>query len=196
MDFPSMDPKCIAGFFSGFYVLVTCMSSIHASNFKFRPNCGVTMSYMLCLGQYMTDEVEADRQRRIQHIQNLYAFELFQQHRFEESMKMFAKLGTGTFGIESWSSTTGNPQGSGQWCPQNAKTVHTITKPPPPPPFQVRVQYLEMLWGGITRFILLINLRSNQVNFGANYSEIYKLHSIVRSPWILHKNFVNLRCSS
>ncbi|XP_071480649.1 vam6/Vps39-like protein [Diadema antillarum] len=43
---------------------------------------------------YMTDEVEADRQRRIQHIQNLYAFDLFQQHRFEESMKMFAKLGT------------------------------------------------------------------------------------------------------
>lgn len=43
----------------------------------------------------MTDEVEADRQRRIQHIQNLYAFELFQQHRFEESAKMFAKLGTG-----------------------------------------------------------------------------------------------------
>ena len=43
----------------------------------------------------MTDEVEADKQRRIQQIQNLYAFELFQQHRFEESMKMFAKLGTG-----------------------------------------------------------------------------------------------------
>ncbi|XP_072024948.1 vam6/Vps39-like protein [Amphiura filiformis] len=42
----------------------------------------------------MTDEVEADKQRRIQQIQNLYAFELFQQHRFEESMKMFAKLGT------------------------------------------------------------------------------------------------------
>ncbi|XP_033637094.1 vam6/Vps39-like protein isoform X1 [Asterias rubens] len=42
----------------------------------------------------MTDEVEADKQRRIQHIQNLYAFELFQQHRFEESMKMFTKLGT------------------------------------------------------------------------------------------------------
>ncbi|XP_022091314.1 vam6/Vps39-like protein [Acanthaster planci] len=42
----------------------------------------------------MTDEVEADKQRRIQHIQNLYAFELFQQHRFEESMKMFSKLGT------------------------------------------------------------------------------------------------------
>ncbi|XP_006825770.1 vam6/Vps39-like protein [Saccoglossus kowalevskii] len=42
----------------------------------------------------MTDEVEADKQRRIQHIQNLYAFDLFSQHRFEESMQIFGKLGT------------------------------------------------------------------------------------------------------
>lgn len=43
----------------------------------------------------MTEEVEADKQMRIQNIQNLYAFELFQQERFEESMKLFAKLSTG-----------------------------------------------------------------------------------------------------
>ncbi|PIK36830.1 putative vam6/Vps39-like protein isoform X1 [Apostichopus japonicus] len=42
----------------------------------------------------MTEEVEADKQMRIQNIQNLYAFELFQQERFEESMKLFAKLST------------------------------------------------------------------------------------------------------
>ncbi|XP_077997895.1 vam6/Vps39-like protein [Glandiceps talaboti] len=42
----------------------------------------------------MTDEAEADKQTKIQQIQNLYAFDLFSQHRFEESMQIFAKLGT------------------------------------------------------------------------------------------------------
>ncbi|KAJ8045113.1 Vam6/Vps39-like protein [Holothuria leucospilota] len=42
----------------------------------------------------MTEEVEADKQMRIQHIQNLYAFELFQQERFDDSMKLFARLST------------------------------------------------------------------------------------------------------
>ena len=43
----------------------------------------------------MTDEPEVEKQRRIQHIRNLYAFVLFSQHRFEESLKIFAELGTG-----------------------------------------------------------------------------------------------------
>ena len=43
----------------------------------------------------MTDEPEAEKTRRIQHIRNLYAFVLFSQHRFEDSLKIFAELGTG-----------------------------------------------------------------------------------------------------
>ena len=43
----------------------------------------------------MTEEDEADKKRRIQHIRNLYAFELFSQHHFEQSLKIFAELGTG-----------------------------------------------------------------------------------------------------
>ncbi|XP_023931071.1 vam6/Vps39-like protein [Lingula anatina] len=42
----------------------------------------------------MTNEEEAEKQVRIQKIQNLYAFNLFSQHRFEESLKIFAELGT------------------------------------------------------------------------------------------------------
>ncbi|ESP01601.1 hypothetical protein LOTGIDRAFT_200189, partial [Lottia gigantea] len=42
----------------------------------------------------MTEEPELEKQKRIRNIQNLYAFDLFCQHRFEESMKLFAKLGT------------------------------------------------------------------------------------------------------
>ena len=66
----------------------------------------------------MTDEVEADKLRTIQHIQNLYAFELFQQHRFEESMKMFAKLGTG----KHWREYDGS-----------GSQLEPTPKPPPPP---------------------------------------------------------------
>ena len=43
----------------------------------------------------MTDESAADKNRRLQHIRNLYAFDLFSQHRFKESLKIFAELGTG-----------------------------------------------------------------------------------------------------
>ncbi|XP_078593471.1 vam6/Vps39-like protein isoform X1 [Branchiostoma floridae x Branchiostoma japonicum] len=42
----------------------------------------------------MTDEVEADKQQNIHHIQNLYAFDLFSQRRFDESLKIFSKLDT------------------------------------------------------------------------------------------------------
>ncbi|KAK6183438.1 hypothetical protein SNE40_010920 [Patella caerulea] len=42
----------------------------------------------------MTEEPELEKQKRIRNIQNLYAFDLFCQHRFEESMNLFATLGT------------------------------------------------------------------------------------------------------
>lgn len=48
----------------------------------------------------MTDEPEADKQLKIKDIRNLYAFELFVQHRFEESLKIFAELGTGMLGVK------------------------------------------------------------------------------------------------
>ncbi|XP_064600177.1 vam6/Vps39-like protein [Liolophura sinensis] len=47
----------------------------------------------LCLAN-MTEEPDDEKQKLTQHIQNLYAFELFTQHRFEESMNIFTKLGT------------------------------------------------------------------------------------------------------
>lgn len=43
----------------------------------------------------MTDEQDEEKQKRVHNIKNLYAFDLFCQHRFEESMQIFVKLGTG-----------------------------------------------------------------------------------------------------
>ncbi len=43
----------------------------------------------------MTNEPEQEKKSRIQQIRNLYAFVLFSQHRFDESLKIFADLGTG-----------------------------------------------------------------------------------------------------
>ncbi|CDQ94036.1 unnamed protein product [Oncorhynchus mykiss] len=43
----------------------------------------------------MKDDVEGDKRQQIHHIQNLYAFNLFCQKRFDDSMQVFAKLGTG-----------------------------------------------------------------------------------------------------
>jgi hypothetical protein len=43
----------------------------------------------------MTEEEEEEKQKRIHSIKNLYAFELFCQHRFDDSMQIFVKLGTG-----------------------------------------------------------------------------------------------------
>lgn len=43
----------------------------------------------------MTDELEVEKQKRIQNIRNLFAFELFSQFKFEDSLKIFAELGTG-----------------------------------------------------------------------------------------------------
>ncbi|XP_041353642.1 vam6/Vps39-like protein [Gigantopelta aegis] len=42
----------------------------------------------------MTDEPESEKAKRTRSIQNLYAFHLFCQHNFEESMKIFDQLGT------------------------------------------------------------------------------------------------------
>ncbi|KAI0225860.1 Vam6/Vps39-like protein [Lamellibrachia satsuma] len=42
----------------------------------------------------MTEDAVEEKQRRIQHIRNLFAFDLFLQHRFDESLKIFAELGT------------------------------------------------------------------------------------------------------
>lgn len=43
----------------------------------------------------MKDDSDGDKKQQINHIQNLYAFNLFCQKRFDDSMQVFAKLGTG-----------------------------------------------------------------------------------------------------
>lgn len=43
----------------------------------------------------MKDDSDGDKKQQIHHIQNLYAFNLFCQKRFDDSMQVFAKLGTG-----------------------------------------------------------------------------------------------------
>ncbi len=43
----------------------------------------------------MTEDPEEEKTRRIHNIRNLFAFDLFSQHRFEDSLKIFAELGTG-----------------------------------------------------------------------------------------------------
>lgn len=49
----------------------------------------------------MKDDSDNEKQQQIHHIKNLYAFNLFCQKRFDESMQVFAKLGTGNlFGLE------------------------------------------------------------------------------------------------
>ncbi|KAM9341423.1 vam6/Vps39-like protein isoform 2-T2 [Symphorus nematophorus] len=42
----------------------------------------------------MKDDSDGDKKQQIHHIQNLYAFNLFCQKRFDDSMQVFAKLGT------------------------------------------------------------------------------------------------------
>ncbi|OWK09619.1 VPS39 [Cervus elaphus hippelaphus] len=44
--------------------------------------------------QEMKDDSHSEKQQQIHHIKNLYAFNLFCQKRFDESMQVFAKLGT------------------------------------------------------------------------------------------------------
>lgn len=43
----------------------------------------------------MKDDSDGDKKQEINHIQNLYGFNLFCQKRFDDSMQVFAKLGTG-----------------------------------------------------------------------------------------------------
>lgn len=43
----------------------------------------------------MKDDADGDKKQQINHIQNLYGFNLFCQKRFDDSMQVFAKLGTG-----------------------------------------------------------------------------------------------------
>lgn len=56
----------------------------------------------------MKDDSDGDKKQQIHHIQNLYAFNLFCQKRFDDSMQVFAKLGTGR--------TSANPQGHLSFC--------------------------------------------------------------------------------
>lgn len=50
----------------------------------------------------MKDDSDNEKQQQIHHIKNLYAFNLFCQKRFDESMQVFAKLGTGKLVILAW----------------------------------------------------------------------------------------------
>jgi len=43
----------------------------------------------------MTDEIPQEKEYRLHSIRNLYAFDLFSQHRFEDSLTIFTQLGTG-----------------------------------------------------------------------------------------------------
>jgi len=43
----------------------------------------------------MVVEAEQEKAKRKEHIQNLYAFEMFCQKRFEDSLQLFAQLETG-----------------------------------------------------------------------------------------------------
>lgn len=45
--------------------------------------------------QEMKDDSDSEKRQQIHHIKNLFAFNLFCQKRFDESMQVFAKLGTG-----------------------------------------------------------------------------------------------------
>lgn len=57
--------------------------------------------FSLVFAQKMKDDSDADKRPQIHHIQNLFAFNLFCQKRFDDSMQVFAKLGTGEF-IQQW----------------------------------------------------------------------------------------------
>lgn len=50
----------------------------------------------------MKDDSDSEKQQQIHHIKNLYAFNLFCQKRFDESMQVFAKLGTGNKWAWPW----------------------------------------------------------------------------------------------
>ena len=47
----------------------------------------------------MTDEIPQEKEYRLHSIRNLYAFDLFCQRRFEDSLNIFTQLGTGLFTV-------------------------------------------------------------------------------------------------
>ena len=61
----------------------------------------------------MKDDSDSEKQQQIHHIKNLYAFNLFCQKRFDESMQVFAKLGTGNKGV--WPRDEELNRGRGSW---------------------------------------------------------------------------------
>lgn len=69
--------------------------------------CGDVTIFLPLLCQKMKDDSDDDKKQQINYIQNLYGFNLFCQKRFDDSMQVFAKLGTGTASPERllWSST-------------------------------------------------------------------------------------------
>jgi len=52
----------------------------------------------------MTDEIPQEKEYRLHSIRNLYAFDLFSQHRFEDSLIIFTQLGTGLDTLLAYSS--------------------------------------------------------------------------------------------
>ena len=59
----------------------------------------------------MTDELPQEKEYRLYSIRNLYAFDLFCQHRFEDSLNIFTQLGTGLYLILIYILVT--PRGAG-----------------------------------------------------------------------------------
>jgi len=57
--------------------------------------CMMSSYYWVICVQNMTDEVPQEKEYRLHSIRNLYAFDLFCQHRFEDSLNIFTQLGTG-----------------------------------------------------------------------------------------------------
>ena len=68
----------------------------------------IPLHFSFLYSQNMTEEATEEKQRRIQHIRNLFAFDLFLQHRFDESLKIFAELGTGMWSNHSVTGTLGS----------------------------------------------------------------------------------------
>lgn len=64
--------------------------------------CTVIVFLFSFLCQKMKDDSDGDKKHQIHHIQNLYAFNLFCQKRFDDSMDVFAKLGTGGAHVLFW----------------------------------------------------------------------------------------------
>jgi len=60
---------------------------------------------MHCSVQNISDESDEEKSKNVYQIQTLYAFDLFNNKQFHESMKEFLNLGTGETST-SWNSST------------------------------------------------------------------------------------------